>query len=932
MPHYGLPPAPHVGPGPAPAAESPGVTGWTLLDAGNGAPVATFSHGAVINLRDLPPTFHVRADVAGAGGVSAVRFGFEGNRDFRTDTAGPMFTLHDDHGSGAQPWAPLPGTYAIAATPVLTAGGTGRAMAVDVTFVDEPVAGALGASARSVRFDRTEVGQTTTRPLTLTNLGAAGDPAINVTGINLGGEDPTDFATDFSGGGSGARLAPGQSLTFTIRFVPIRDNERNATLTVAHTGQGGPLVIDLVGPGAGPDPDPQPAATRQVVGLDPGWKFHEGDVAGGAAAAVTFDDSAWKDVSLPHNWNEFDGQDGGDDFDQSASWYRRHVTPDASMAGRELFLNFDGAYLTTEVFVNGTRVGEHRGGFAAFTFDVTAHLLPGQDNVIAVKVDNRANDDVAPADRNDPIPGGPDFTLFGGLYRGVDLIATDPVHVTLTDYGSPGVYLTQRDVSRSSATVDALTKVKNDGAATRTVTVRAEVRDGDGTVVEVLTDTRDVPGGGTTVDFSATGVIESPRLWDGTIDPYLYKVQVTVLDGSTVLDRVEQPLGLRSFRVDPGQGFFLNGRYYDLHGVNYHQDRLNKGWATSKADKEQDVALMEEMGVNYVRLVHYQHAETIYDLLDEAGIVAWTEIPLIYNGLDSPAFRENIKDQLRELIRQNYNHPSVVFWGLYNGLESEGVHDEIANELNALAHAEDPSRLTAASMVTRAGIDAPINHVTDVIGYNNYFGWYRGEFDDFGPFVDDFREQYPDRPLGVAEYGAGASINQHEENPTSTEASEGQFHPEEFQNEFHEAQWAQMRTRPWLWAKSVWAMFDFAADQRDEGELPGRNDKGLVTYDRATRKDSFYFYKSNWNPDEATVYITSRRFTDRPDDVTDVKIYSSMDSVTLRVNGVSLGAETGNDVNVFEWAGVQLRPGANTIEATGTRNGQTVTDTVTWNV
>ena len=675
---------------------------------------------------------------------------------------------------------------------------------------------------------------------------------------------------------------------------------------------------------------------RQVMDLEPGWRFQKSNVSG--AEAVSFDDAAWSTVDLPHTWNSQDGQDGGtedvDTYYRGVGWYRKQLAVPDTLVGKQLFLKFDGASLVSNVYVNGTFVGEHRGGFAAFTFDVTDVLRPGETNVIAVKVDNANKDDVAPLSGDHVTLGGADFTFFGGLYRGVDLIATDPVHVTLTDYASPGVYLKQTNVSRASADVDVITKVLNDGTEGKNVTVVADVLDADGNRVTQLTSTHFVAAGHQ-VQFSQRTVLHNPHLWNGRLDPYLYEVQVKVMpDGAAEpSDVISQPLGLRYFRTDPQNGFFLNGERYDLNGLNMHQDRLDKGWAVADADLQQDVDLLKEVGATMVRLVHYQHAEHTYDLLDRAGIVTWTEIPYVFDDNASEAFELNIKRQLRELIRQNYNHPSIAFWGLFNALYSDEVANRLVPELRELAYAEDPSRKTIAATANRVEPGAKINHLTDSIGFNDYFGWYRGEHDDFGGWADDFHDSFPSRVLGVAEYGAGGSVRQHEEDPdyvATTPNSRLGWHSEEYQNEFHEAHWAQMAERDWLNYKLVFNIFDFAVDDRDEGDTAGRNDKGLVTYDRATKKDSFYFYKSNWS-DEPTVYVSSRRFVDRPDNETYVKIYSNLDSVELKVNGVSLGVKTGNDVNVFTWEDVGLAGGANTIEAVGTRDGQTFTDTVTWN-
>ena len=657
-----------------------------------------------------------------------------------------------------------------------------------------------------------------------------------------------------------------------------------------------------------PPPDP-----RQVVSLDNGWRFNLGDVAG--AEEVGFPDGSWPQLNLPHTWNNLDGQDGGNNYRRTISWYRLHFTPPASLAGKRLFLKFYGASLVTTVFANGEEVGSHRGGFAAFTFDVTDHITPGVANLLAVKVDNRSNSDVM------PIAG--DFNKNGGIYRSVQLIGTHPIHVDPTDFGSSGVYLRQSSVSAAAADLEVTVKLRNDGASSATVNVIMDVVDADDELAESLSTTRVVPAGGA-LDVVEATTIASPRLWQGRQDPHLYRVFVRIEQGATLRDLVQERTGFRSFQVSPSQGFFLNGQAYKLHGVNFHQDRLNKGWATTVADQTQDVSLIAELGATVVRMSHYQHHPKTYDLLDEQGIIVWSEIPNLDLVTNSTPFFDNAKQQLREMIRQNFNRPAVLFWGLGNSLSSESVTNSLVSQLHSLATQEDPDRLTTLATVQNVAQTAPLNQITDVIAVNNYWGWYRGVDQDFGVWADGFHQQLPQQPLGVSEFGAGSSTIQHQENAEGVQGDFGLFHPEEFQAQFYEAHLPQMDARDFLWAKIAWSMFDFASDARNEGDTPGRNDKGLVTYNRQTRKDAFFFLKAHWSSDPV-LYIASRRFTTRPDNVVAVKVYSNLSAVELRVNGVSLGTRTGTN-RVFTWTDVALAAGTNTIQALG----GALTDSVTW--
>ncbi|MGP4014789.1 glycoside hydrolase family 2 protein [Saccharopolyspora sp. 5N708] len=424
--------------------------------------------------------------------------------------------------------------------------------------------------------------------------------------------------------------------------------------------------------------------------------------------------------------------------------------------------------------------------------------------------------------------------------------------------------------------------------------------------------------------------IPNPHLWQGKSDPYLYRAIVEVIDADSgsVTEAVTNPLGLRSYRIDANLGLFLNGRHVPLHGVNAHQDRLDKGWAVSASDRVQDFDLMDEMGVNALRTAHYQQAPQVYELADQRGYLVWTEVPLVDEITDGDAFRANIQQQLVEMVRQNYNHPSILFWGIGNEQRTnDAATNEVLDGLAGLVRSEDPDRLSTYA-TNQGDTDELANH-TDVIGYNKYYGWY--DTSELGPgaWADQLHAKDPGRRMSISEYGAGASVLHHEEDPEPP-VTDGEWHPEEYQSLVHEQSWKEIASRPFLWGTFVWNMFDFASDGRAEGDTPGRNDKGLVTFDRATKKDSFFWYKANWTT-TPFVHLTSKRWTNRSDATTTVKVYGTVDSVTLTVNGVSMGARTSSD-HIYTWPDVRLSTGANDVVVTGTRDGATHTDTATWYV
>jgi beta-galactosidase len=664
-----------------------------------------------------------------------------------------------------------------------------------------------------------------------------------------------------------------------------------------------------------------PPAGRVDTSLDDAWRFLRADATG--AEMPGFDDRAapWSDVALPHTWNALDGEDGGSNYYRGVGWYRRHLTAPADFVaggGRQAFLQFDGANIVTDVYLNGTHLGQHRGGFAAFRYDVTSVLTSG-DNVLAVKVDNSAVNDVPPLSA--------DFTFFGGLYRDAHLVTTDALHVDVEDFASSGVYITPTVGSDGTAAISVRVRVKNAASADTAAQMTVTLVDASGVPFLRLPANAFTAGAGMTSDLVVSTMNLQPHLWNGRSDPYLYTAYVEIGHDGTVTDVVSQPFGFRSFSVDSNSGFSLNGQPYDLHGVNRHQDRLNMGWAITNREHDQDMALIVEMGATAIRLAHYQHAQHFYDLCDENGIVAWAEMPLVNGITASQAFTDNAHQQMTELIRQSFNHPAIAFWSIGNEQRSnDAPTNALLGDLASLVATEDPSRLSTYAHCCSSDTSGLPTH-SDVVGYNEYFGWYTGNYTQFGAWVDGAHAMQPNRSMAVSEYGAGAALTQHADNPTMPVAG-GPFHPEEYQALLHEATWKQIAARPFLWGKFIWNMFDFAVDNRNEGDTPGRNDKGMVSYDRQTKKDAFYWYKANWSSDPF-VYITGRRFNPRTTATIDVKVYSNLDSVTLTVGGVALPAQTSTD-HIFIFPAVPLVAGDNPVSATATRGAITATDSVTW--
>ncbi|MCI5580945.1 MAG: glycoside hydrolase family 2 protein [Phocaeicola plebeius] len=636
-------------------------------------------------------------------------------------------------------------------------------------------------------------------------------------------------------------------------------------------------------------------AQRADLLLDGGWMFR---------FSHQVEKSSSSPVSLPHTWNAQDALSGKTDYKRGIGNYQRKLYVRPEWKGKRLFLRFEGANSVADVFINGKHVGEHRGGYSAFVFEITDRVRYGADNQLWVRVNNGEQLDVM------PLVG--DFNFYGGLYRDVHLVVTEPACISLTDYASPGVYLRQTRVTPEQADVDAVVKLSNRGDA-QEVQVKLSVKDGDREVVRAEQTVTLAARQDSEVRLPVS--ILKPRLWNGTADPFSYRAEVTLWADGRETDRVAQPLGLRFYRIDPAEGFFLNGKHLPLHGVCRHQDRPEIGNALRLRHHEEDIRLMREMGVNAARLAHYQQAEDMYRLTDREGIVVWAEIPFVGPGgyadkgfVDLPAFRANGQQQLRELIRQNFNHPSICVWGLFNELKEEGDNPiPYIKELNELAHQEDTTRPTTAA--SNQGGD--MNFITDLIAWNRYDGWYGSRPSTLATFLDKTHTAHPELCIAISEYGAGASVY-HQQDSLKQPVPTDYWHPENWQTYYHIENWKILSERPFVWGTFVWNMFDFGAAHRHEGDRPGINDKGLVTFDRKQKKDAFYFYKANWNP-EPMVHIAGKRLRQASRYVQTIQVFTNCPKVELWVNGKSCGTVVPDKYAMAEWKEVRLAPGENRI-------------------
>ena len=595
---------------------------------------------------------------------------------------------------------------------------------------------------------------------------------------------------------------------------------------------------------------------RTVLNLNENWLFAKDTTDIALREGAT--------VNLPHTWNAEDGFDGGNDYFRGSCLYVKTLNKADLPAADLYYLEFRGANASAQVFIGGKQLAEHHGGYSTWRVNITDHITDTTE--IAVLVENSINETV--------YPQMADFTFYGGLYRDVNLICVNNAHFDLDFHGAPGI---------------AITPVVEDKNATVTVEAFAKnLKEGQTLVYTIYDREENELQKQETTDTKVTFTLENVHLWHGRKDPYLYCCEVEIVENGEVVDNVCNRFGCRSFRIDPNNGFILNGEEYPLRGVSRHQDRWGVGNALLPEHHVEDMDLICEVGATTIRLAHYQHDQYFYDLCDERGMVIWAEIPYISRHM--PTGRENTISQMKELVYQNYNHPSIVVWGLSNEISIGGSTEDLLENhriLNDLVHEIDKTRLTTIAAVSMCKMDDPYLLIPDVVSYNHYFGWYGGDTTMNGPWFDKFHEMHPNIPIGCSEYGCEA-LNWHTSDPRQGD------YTEEYQSFYHEELIKQLFTRKYMWATHVWNMFDFGADARAEGGENGQNHKGLVTMDRKYKKDSFYAYKA-WLSDEPFVHLCSKRYIDRVEDVTKVTVYSNQPEVELFVNGESIGKKTAED-------------------------------------
>ncbi|MBC5682684.1 MULTISPECIES: glycoside hydrolase family 2 protein [Clostridia] len=599
---------------------------------------------------------------------------------------------------------------------------------------------------------------------------------------------------------------------------------------------------------------------RNIVSFNDNWKFIKN-----AADEVEAAKGEGESIALPHTWNAVDGQDGGNDYHRGTCWYVKKFAKPEKNETDKAYLEFCGAAMTAEIYLNGEKISRHEGGYSTFRVEITERLE--EENTLVVSVDNSNNTTVYPQTA--------DFTFYGGLYRDVNLIIVPETHFELAYCGSQGI---------------KVTPVVNLEEKKAVVTVEAWVC-GDADMVTFEVNQEKINASLEDGRAKAEFVIENVHLWDGVDDPYLYTAKAFMENGDIVSTR----FGCRKYYIDPQKGFFLNGHPYLLRGVSRHQDFKGVGNALTIEHHKKDMEIIKEIGATTLRLAHYQHAQEFYDLCDENGLIVWAEIPYITMHMKNG--RANTLSQMEELVVQNYNHPSIICWGLSNEITAASAVDDDLLEnhrlLNNLCHRLDSTRLTTMANVFMLETDSPILEIPDINSYNLYFGWYLGELEQNDEFFDEYHEKYPDRVIGFSEYGADANPQYQAAVPEKGDYTES------YQAVYHEHILQMIEKRPWLWATHVWNLFDFAADGRDEGGKHGENQKGLVTIDRKTKKDAFYLYKAAWNKKEPFVHLCGKRYVDRTEDVTEVKVYSNQSKITLVVDGKEFETQTGKTIFKF---------------------------------
>ena len=662
------------------------------------------------------------------------------------------------------------------------------------------------------------------------------------------------------------------------------------------------------------------AEGRKVESFNSGWSFKKAPAEKELAINAPKWDKGWSEVEIPHTWNAKDMQVQANSFYEGAAYYKKQYFFPAELKDKRVFLRFEGVGSCAEVFVNGMLATSHKGGYSAFACEISSLLKAGEENEIIVKADNKSRPDVIPVNHNL-------FGVYGGIYRPVWLVVTEPCNISVTDCASPGVYVTQKNVSKKQADVKVKVKLDNGTLQPVPVTLQNTIYDQEGKQVATHSQSFELSAQGEQA-YESSFTIKKPTLWQGRENPYLYKVVSRLIKDGQVIDEMVQPLGLRKYEIVAGKGFYLNGEKYPMYGVTRHQDWWGLGSALTNREHDFDLAQIMDVGATTVRFAHYQQSEYLYSRCDTLGLIIWAEIPFVnrVTGYES----ENAQTQLRELIRQSFNHPSIYVWGLHNEVYQPHEYTaSLTQSLHDLAKTEDPDRYTIA--VNGYGhANHPVNQNTDIQGMNRYFGWYEKKVQDIKPWVEGLEKDYPWQKLMLTEYGADANLD-HQTEYLGDALNWGKpYYPETFQTKTHEYQWSVIAEHPYIIASYLWNMFDFAVPMWSRGGVPARNLKGLMTFDRKIKKDSYYWYKANWSK-SPVLYLTQRRNTDRERKQTSVTVYSNIGTPKVYLNGKELtGIRKGYTDVHYIFDQVTLEKGKNKIKAVAVYNGKEYVDEIEW--
>lgn len=662
------------------------------------------------------------------------------------------------------------------------------------------------------------------------------------------------------------------------------------------------------------------AEGRKVESFNSGWSFKKAPAEKELAINAPKWDKGWSEVEIPHTWNAKDMQVQANSFYEGAAYYKKQYFFPAELKDKRVFLRFEGVGSCAEVFVNGMLATSHKGGYSAFACEISPLLKAGEENEIIVKADNKSRPDVIPVNRNL-------FGVYGGIYRPVWLVVTEPCNISVTDCASPGVYVTQKNVSKKQADVKVKVKLDNGTLQPVPVTLQNTIYDQEGKQVATHSQSFELSAQGEQA-YESSFTIKKPTLWQGRENPYLYKVVSRLIKDGQVIDEMVQPLGLRKYEIVAGKGFYLNGEKYPMYGVTRHQDWWGLGSALKNENHDFDLATIMDVGATTVRFAHYQQSDYLYSRCDSLGLIIWAEIPFVNRVTGQEA--ENCRNQLREMIRQSFNHPSIYVWGLHNEVyQPHQYTKELTQSLHDLAKTEDPDRYTV-SVNGYGHMEHPVNLVADIQGMNRYFGWYEKKIQDIKPWVENLEKEYPHQKLMLTEYGADANLNHQTEYLGDALNWTKEFYPETFATKTHEYQWSVIAAHPYIIASYLWNTFDFCAPMWVRGGVPARNMKGLVTFDRKIKKDSYFWYKANWSK-EPVLYLTQRRNWDREKKETSVTVYSNIGTPKVYLNGKELtGIREGYTPVHYIIDNITLDMGKNIVKTVVVKDGKTYEDEIEW--